>query len=143
VTDWSPVFLGVIAAAVVVMACIQIGAIVAAVRLAQRVNRLAERVEHDLAPVVANLQTIGAEAARASALATAQVERADRLFADVTARVDETVSAVQQAVMVPAREGLAVMAGLRAALVSLREAWQTQTGRRGSRPDEDDPLFIG
>jgi acyl-coenzyme A synthetase/AMP-(fatty) acid ligase len=143
VTDWSLVFLGVIAAAVVVMACIQIGAIVAAARLAQRVNRLAERVEHDLAPVVANLQTIGAEAARASALATAQVERADRLFAQVSARVEETVEAVQQAVVVPAREGLAVMAGLRAALASLREAWQAQAGGRASRPDEDDPLFIG
>lgn len=142
-TDWSPVFLGVIAVAVVVMACIQVGAIVAAARLAQRVNRLAERVEHDLAPVVANLQTIGAEAARASALATAQVERADRLFAEVSARVEETVSTVQQAVMVPAREGLAIMAGLRAALASVREAWQVHPGRRTSRSDEDDPLFIG
>ena len=121
-TDWSPVFLGVIAVAVVVMACIQIGALVATARLAQRVTRLAERVEHDLAPVVANLQTIGAE---------------------VSARVEETVSTVQQAVMVPAREGLAIMAGLRAALASLREAWQAQPGRRASRSDEDDPLFIG
>ena len=72
-----------------------------------------------MAPLVANLQTIGAEAARASALATAQVERADRLFADVSAKVEETTSVVQQAIMAPAREGLAVMAGLRAALTSL------------------------
>jgi hypothetical protein len=35
------------------------------------------------------------------------------------------------------------MAGLRAALASLREAWQAQPGRRASRSDEDDPLFIG
>ena len=142
-TQWSSVFLAVIAGAVLVMALIQVWAIIAAARLAQRVNRLAQQVERDMAPLVANLQTIGAEAARASALATAQVERADRLFADVSAKVEETTSVVQQAIMAPAREGMAVMAGLRAALSSLRDARQAAAGRRASRPDEDDPLFIG
>ena len=142
-TEWSPGFLGIIAAAVLVMAVIQVGAIIAAARLAQRVSRLAAQVERDMAPLVANLQTIGAEAARASALATAQVERADRLFAEVSARVEETTAVVQQAIMAPAREGLAVMAGLRAALTSLRDARQAATGRRAARGEEDDPLFIG
>jgi hypothetical protein len=143
VAEWSPVFLGIIAAAVLVMALIQVGAIVAAARLAQRVSRLAAQVERDLSPLVANLQTIGAEAARASALATAQVERADHLFTEVSARVEETTAVVQQAIMAPAREGLAVMAGLRAALTSLRDARQAATGRRAARGEEDDPLFIG
>ena len=142
-TQWSSVCLAVIAGAGLVMALIQVWAIIAAARLAQRVNRLAQQVERDMAPLVANLQTIGAEAARASALATAQVERADRLFADVSAKVEETTSVVQQAIMAPAREGMAVMAGLRAALSSLRDARQAAAGRRSSRPDEDDPLFIG
>ena len=142
-TEWSNVFLGIIAGAVLVMALIQVGAIVAGARLAQRVNRLAEQVERDMGPLVANLHTIGAEAARASALATAQVERADRLFADVSAKVEEATSVVQQAIMAPAREGLAVMAGLRAALSSLRGARQASSRRRSSRAEEDDPLFIG
>ena len=142
-TEWSPVFLGVIAAAVLVMALIQVGAVIAAARLANHVNRLAQQVEREVAPLVANLHTIGAEAARASALATAQVERADRLFADLSAKVEETTSVVQQAIMAPAREGLAVMAGLRAALTSLRDARQDATRRRSARSDEDDPLFIG
>ncbi len=142
-TEWSNVFLGIIAGAVLVMALIQVGAIVAGARLAQRVNRLAEQVERDMGPLVANLHTIGAEAARASALATAQVERADRLFADVSAKVEEATSVVQQVIMAPAREGLAVMAGLRAALSSLRDARQDSSRRRSSRADEDDPLFIG
>ena len=135
-TEWSPVFLGVIAGAVLVMALIQVGAVIAAARLANHVER-------EMAPLVANLHTIGAEAARASALATAQVERADRLFADVSAKIEETTSVVQQAIMAPAREGLAVMAGLRAALTSLRNARQDATRRRSGRSDEDDPLFIG
>ncbi len=142
-TEWSNVFLGIIAGAVLVMALIQVGAIVAGARLVQRVNRLAEQVERDMGPLVANLHTIGAEAARASALATAQVERADRLFADVSAKVVEATSVVQQVIMAPAREGLAVMAGLRAALSSLRDARQDSSRRRSSRADEDDPLFIG
>ncbi len=142
-TEWSNVFLGIIAGAVLVMALIQVGAIVAGARLVQRVNRLAEQVERDMGPLVANLHTIGAEAARASALATAQVERADRLFADVSAKVEEATSVVQQVIMAPAREGLAVMAGLRAALSSLRDARQDSSRRRSSRADEDDPLFIG
>jgi hypothetical protein len=143
VTEWSPVFLGVIAGAVLVMALIQVGAVIAAARLANHVNRLAQQVEREMAPLVANLHTIGAEAARASALATAQVERADRLFADLSAKVEETTSVVQQAIMAPAREGLAVMAGLRAALTSLRDARHDATRRRSARSDEDDPLFIG
>ena len=104
-TEWSNVFLGIIAGAVLVMALIQVGAIVAGARLAQRVNRLAEQVERDMGPLVANLHTIGAEAARASALATAQVERADRLFADVSAKVEEATSVVQQVIMAPATRG--------------------------------------
>ena len=142
-TEWSPVFLGVIAGAVLVMALIQVGAVIAAARLANHVNRLAQQVEREMAPLVANLHTIGAEAARASALATAQVERADRLIADVSAKIEETTSVVQQAIKAPAREGLAVMAGLRAALTSLRNARQDATRRRSARSDEDDPLFIG
>jgi len=137
------VFLGVIAGAVLVMTLIQVGAVIAAARLANHVNRLAQQVEREMAPLVANLHTIGAEAARASALATAQVERADRLFADVSAKIEETTSVVQQAIMAPAREGLAVMAGLRAALTSLRDARQDATRGRSARSDEDDPLFIG
>jgi hypothetical protein len=35
------------------------------------------------------------------------------------------------------------MAGLRAALTSLRDARHDATRRRSARSDEDDPLFIG
>jgi hypothetical protein len=77
------VFLGVIAAAVLVMAGIQVAAVVLAARAARRIDHLAERIERDLQPVVANLSALTGEAARATALATAQVERVDRLFIDL------------------------------------------------------------
>jgi hypothetical protein len=140
-SDWTPIFLGVIALSVLMMACIQVGIIVYGVRLARRVTELAERVERDAAPVLAHLQTIGADAARTSALAAAQMERADRLFADVSQRIEETTAIVQEAVITPAREGAAVVAGLRAAVAALRDVGPGR--RRSGRFDEEDPLFIG
>ena len=69
-------FLGVIAAAVVVMAAIQVAVVVFAARAARRLDRLADRFERDIQPVVASLQAVAADAARATALAAAQIERA-------------------------------------------------------------------
>ena len=144
-TDWTPVFLGIIALSVLVMAAIQVGAIVYGARLARRVNALTDRVEREMSPVFAHLQTLSAEAARASTLAAQQVERADRLFADVSGRLEDTVAAVQSAVITPAREGLALVAGIKAALAALRDMTPHRGGRpsRQGRGDDDDPLFIG
>ena len=139
--EWTPVFLGVIACSVLVMACVQVGMILYGARLARRVTELAERVERDAVPVLRHLQTIGADAARTSALAAAQMERADRLFADVSQRIEETTAIVQEAVISPAREGAAVVAGFRAAVAALRDAGVGR--RRSGRFDEEDPLFIG
>ena len=69
-------FLGVIAAAVVVMAAIQVAAVVFAARAARRIDRIADRFERDIQPVLASLQAVAADAARASALAASQIERA-------------------------------------------------------------------
>jgi hypothetical protein len=142
VTDWTPIFLGVIAASVLVMAVLQVGMAVYGARLAQRVTRVVDQVERETGPLFAHLQTIGADAARASALAAAQVERADRLFADVSQRIEDTTALVQAAIVQPAREGVAVVAGFRAAVAALREM-RGGLRRRTSRIDEDDPLFIG
>ena len=142
-TDWTLVFLGIIALSVFVMAAIQVGALVYGARLARRVDALTERMEREVTPVFAHLQTLSAEAARASTLAAQQVERADRLFADLSVRVEDTMAAVQSAVITPAREGLAVVAGLKAALGALRDLKASPGGRGRGRADDDDPLFIG
>jgi hypothetical protein len=64
----SEVFLGVIAVAVLVMAAIQVAAVVVALRFARRVDRFADRVEQDIRPIVASLQALTADAARATSL---------------------------------------------------------------------------
>jgi hypothetical protein len=137
VTD---LFLGVIAAAVLVMAAIQVAAIVVAARAARRIDRIADRFERDLQPVVASLQALTADAARATALAVTQVERADRLFGDLSRRVEQTLVTVQETLLAPAREGFAWLSGLKAVLATLRDL---KPSPQPAGVDEDDALFIG
>ena len=64
----TDVFLGVIAVAVLVMASIQVAAIIVATRMARRLDRFADRLEQDIRPVVASLQALTADAARATSV---------------------------------------------------------------------------
>jgi len=139
VTPWAEIFLGIIALATLAMAIVQIGVIVAAGRLARRVDRLADQIEHELKPLFTHANAIGRDAARAMALATAQVERADQLFADLVVKIDQTVSTVQANLIAPAREGRALLAALRAALSAVRSARERA---RQQRADDEDALFI-
>ena len=138
-TPWAEIFLGIIALATLAMAIVQIAVIVAAGRLARRIDRLADQIEHDLKPLFTHANAIGRDAARAMALATAQVERVDQLFADLVVKIDQTVSTVQANLIAPAREGRALLAALRAALSALRSARERA---RQQRADDEDALFI-
>lgn len=137
---WRDVFLGVIAVATLAIAIAQIGVIVAAGLMARRVGRMVERFERDVKPLFGHLNAIGSDAARAVSLATAQVERADKLFSDVAVRIDQTLSVVQASIEGPAREGRAMLGALRAALQAIRELRNGRT--RQGRGDDDDALFI-
>jgi hypothetical protein len=143
VSEWGTVFLGVIAVAVSVMAVVQVGVIVFGARLARRVDQLATQVDREIKPLLTNLNVVGEEAARAAQLAAAQVERVDKLFAEVALRVEDTAESLQSAIIAPAREGFALLSGLRAAFSALREMRSAAVPARSARHDEDDPLFIG
>jgi hypothetical protein len=135
------VLLGIIAVAVLVIAVIQVAAIVFAMSAARRIGAFADRLEHDLSPVVSNLQTITSEAARVTTLAAAQVERADRMFADLSRRAEQVMAAVPT-LLGPAGKGLAFLNGVKAALAAIHEL--RRSSRRGAaHPDEEDALFIG
>jgi hypothetical protein len=141
VSRWGEVFLGVIAVASLATAIVQIAVIVAAGRLARRVEALADQLEQDVKPLFGHLNAIGRDASRAAALATAQVERADRLFSDVAARIDQALNNVQTSLGLPAREGRALLSGFKAAFQALREL--RQNGRsRPARSEEEEALFI-
>jgi hypothetical protein len=132
-------FLGIIAVATLAIALAQIGVVVLAGLAARRVTKLAETVEQELKPIFGHLDAIGRDASRAAALATLQVERADKLFADVAGRVDEALNNVQASIGTPAREGRALLSAFRAAIQAIREVRQ---GRAQARSEDDDALFI-
>jgi hypothetical protein len=133
--------LGIIAVAVLVMAVIQVAAIVFAMSAARRIGQVAERLEQNLNPVVSNLQTITSEAARVSTLAAAQMERADRVFADLTRRADQMMAAVGM-LLGPAGKGSTFLNGIKTVLAAIHEL--RRSSRRGAaHTDEEDALFIG
>jgi hypothetical protein len=141
-SGWSDVFLAVIAFATLIMALIQVGAVIAVLRIAKQAQQTIAAVQQEVRPLVAKVNVIAEEASRTMALATAQAQKVDRLVTDLSRRVEDTASIVQEAIITPAREGLAIMAAIKAGLGALR-------GLRELRPrpagpgDEDDPLFIG
>jgi hypothetical protein len=98
-------------------------------------------VQREVQPLIAQANALAGEASRTMTLATAQAEKVDRLVTDLTKRIDETSVIVQQAIVTPAREGMAIVSGIKAALGALRRP--DLRGRPGRHADEEDPLFIG
>jgi hypothetical protein len=159
----TDVYLGLIALGVLVMAGIQVAAVVAVLRTARSVGEMANRFEQDVRPILANLQRVSEEAARASAQAADQVDRLDALVSNIASRIEETAATVQETILRPARDGLALLSGLKNILAGFfepREAREPREPRevresresRESRPTSpprsghtspDDDLFIG
>jgi pyrimidine operon attenuation protein/uracil phosphoribosyltransferase len=136
----TQVFLGIIAMATLLMALVQVGFIIYGWTIARRVSKMLDRIEHEMTPVLEGLSAMARDAARASSLALVQVERVDRLFTDLTTRIEETATTVQRVVLTPLREGAALMAGIKALLSVLRNV--SRPGSATSTEDED-TLFIG
>jgi hypothetical protein len=144
VSGTAELFLGIIALSVLVMAAIQVGVLVLGLRLAKRTEELSRQIDREIRPILANLTELSAEAARTAQMATNQVERVDRLFTDLTHRVDQTLAVAQHFVQGPAKNGLAVVTGVRAAVSAFRGIREASRRRRKTSPGvEDDSLFIG
>lgn len=143
----AELLLGVIAVAVAVMAIVQVSAIVVALRVARRVDKLAGDLETSITPLIGNLTSLSQEATRAANLATAQVERFDRIVSDLSAKVDQTLTFAQQFVRGPAREGWALVSGVRAAVSALQGLRESSRRRTASKPrpfeEDEESLFIG
>ena len=93
-------------------------------------------------PLAESINTIARDAARISSLAAGQVERVDRLVTDLTVRIEQTATTVQDAILKPLRDGAAIMSGVKAVIEVFREL----TGRSESdsaRKEDEDALFIG
>ena len=139
----SDVWLGLIAGGVLVMATIQVLALVYAARVARRVDKLTTQIEQDIRPLFADLRSVTGDAARAMSLAAAQVERAERALGDIGNRVEQTLALAQSRLLAPVREGAALLAGIRAAVAAFRDLGETTAPHPAATVDEEDALFIG
>jgi len=139
--NMSETFLGIIAVSTLLMALIQVGAIVAILRLARQAQQTIAEVQRDVRPLIAKATAVADEASRTATIATVQAEKIDRLLTDLAVRIDETAGVVQQAIITPAREGMAIVAALKAGFGALRGF--RERPRHGRAADEEDPLFIG
>ena len=140
-TDWNDLFLGTIAVATLLMALAQVGAMVVAARFARQAQQTLVTVHEEIRPLLAKASAVADEAARTAALASAQVQKIDSLVTDLSQRVDETATVLQRAIVTPARQGVALLAAVKAGLAALRGIGDLR--RRSSRSEEEDPLFIG
>ena len=143
--DWNTTLLGVIALATLVMAAVQVSAMLAMARLAKRVEDVSSQIEREIGPLAERLRHVADNMQHATSLATVQVERVDRLLSSATRRAEETMSVVQGVIVGPMREGLAVISAIRGVLSAFRGLRGGGDGARsgGSRFDDEDPLFIG
>jgi hypothetical protein len=96
-------------------------------------------------PIVVNLQKVSEEAARASAQAAAQVDRLETLVSGIARRVEDTAATLQQTILQPARDGLALLAALKNVIAGFREFRQParEAPQRKEPPHPHDDLFIG
>lgn len=143
----AEVWLAIIAVAVTVLAIVQVGVVVTGLRVARRVERMATEIETGVKPLIAHLTMLSSEASRAASLAASHVERFDRVVADLSTRVEQTLTAAQQFVKGPAREGMAIVAGVRAAMTALQTMRESSRRRSAVRSpameEEEESLFIG
>jgi hypothetical protein len=141
----SDIFLGLIALGVLVMAAIQVGAIVFALKTSRRVEATLGQLQQDIKPIVSNLQAMSADAARATSKAAAQVDRLERVLGDLSRRVDDAATAFNDTLLAPIREATAIVQGIKAAFAAIRGVGgspRTDT-RRGKAAEDEDPMFIG
>jgi hypothetical protein len=138
---WAEVSLAVIALATLTTALVQVSVMVYGWMLARRISRLVGQIEQELKPLADSLNAMARDAARATALAAARVEHVDRLFGDLTAKIEHTASTLQKTIISPVREGAAVLAGIRTAIEVFRDLTRSRTAR--GRNDDEDALFIG
>jgi len=140
VSTWATVFLGVIAAATLITAVLQVVLLVAGVSLVRRVSRFVDFIEVEVKPIIGHIDSIARDASRAAGLALAQVERADQLLSNAIQQIEQTLATIQSLIVGALREGNALMMGFRAVMAAIRGFQRRQTTRR--RAEDDEALFI-
>ena len=110
-------------------------------------NSIATELEAGVKPLLTKLTALSGEATKAATLAASQVERFDKVFGELTTGVEQTLASAQRLMAGPAREGMAIVAGVRAAVSALQALRENSRRRTATRPagaeEEEESLFIG
>jgi predicted PurR-regulated permease PerM len=142
VSDWSVVFLGVMAVCLVIMTAIQIGVIVVGARIAKQTTAAIDDLRRELKPLSEKVNRIADDAAKAASLAAMQVERLDQMLSSTASRLDDTLGVVQGLMSGPVKGGATAVAVFRAAFAMFRE-WKGRSQRARTVRDDDEALFVG
>jgi hypothetical protein len=89
------VFLGAIAVAAVTMAASHVAVVLIALRTARRGSELAQRLQHDIRPIVEHVQLAAADAATTTALAAAHVQHLDQTVRTLASGAEHVLGIVQ------------------------------------------------
>ena len=133
----------IIAIAVVAIAIVQVAMFVWLTRTVRTVGDSITRLEQDVRPILAGLQVMASEAAREATAAAAQVNRVDEMLDVLRQRVDRTIFTLQETILSPAREVLAVLQALRDVFFGVGRRSAAGDPRRRQPAEDDDALFIG
>ena len=117
----TEVFLGVIAVATLVMALIQVCLVIAGIIAVKRMYDMLLRVENTMKPVLAHVDELVMDATASVAAVRVQIDRVEQQAVQVLKRTDQAVQRVQDYLVAPAREGIALAAGARALFGAFRE----------------------
>ena len=139
-SDSATLFLGIIAVAVLLMAVLQLGAVIFLARYARRLMSMTEDLQREIKPLMGRVNAIAEEAHRATVLAGRQVDRVDALVTDLNRRISETGAALQSTITGPLRSGTALVAGVRAVMAAFAAS---RRERSFERDEEEDALFVG
>lgn len=145
---WGVVFLGAIAAAMVVQAAFLIALSVAGIRLAHRLDVLQAQIDQQIGPALKGVERISRNAAEVSDLATVQARRVDLLLADTIDKVEDTAAVVQRLVLRPLRPVahlVAVLRGVQAGIdvfLRLERADRHPSSSHRGQTEDDEHLFI-
>ena len=117
----TEVFLGVIAVATLVMALIQVCLVIAGIIAVKRMYDMLLRVENTVKPVLARVDELVMDATASVAAVRVQIDRVEQQAVQVLKRTEQAVQRVQDYLVAPAREGMALAAGARALFGAFRE----------------------
>ena len=133
-SNWSTIFLGVIAFATLVAAMAQVAVLIGAARLGRRINAVADRAERAIEPTVSRVEALREQVSDVVTRGAVQVQRAEQLFDDISHQAKRVSTTVRGVAAFPLREGAALIAGARAIVSRLTNGGR-EAGSNGRRED--------